>query len=141
MNDSAYNRDSMHSLRAAARAVSSPRVLGVIAALSGWAFAAATYVAGTARQTDLKALEQQVRELVVTAEAAEKHATEAGQRALSMQESAALSYRALVGLCARAKGGNNAAARRNAEADAELRYSRALTDGLPPAAAIRSALE
>jgi hypothetical protein len=137
--------ERLDSLRAAAHAVSSPRVWAILGAVSGWAFAGAVYVAGTARQSDVVTLQTDLRNAIaanVAANAtAEQHATEAGRRALAVQDSSALAFRTLTGACARARGGSSVLARDREENAAETRYDRALADGVAMHVAIRKALE
>ncbi len=120
----------------------SPRVLGGVALISGWAWAGAQYVAGSARQADLHAaeiridkLQAQLQEVTVTANTALSGARECVQQ-LGAQ---ALATRAIVGQIARQRGRSDHQ-KRNEQAAAESRYSTALTDGKPPHEAARIAL-
>jgi hypothetical protein len=136
--------DRMDSMRAAAHAATSPRVWTIIGMISGWGFAAAVYVAGTARQSDLVTLKTDLGVATAALDAkqviTESHATEAGQRAMALQNSSALAFRAITGLCARSRG-TNPQARDREETAAQFRYDQALTGGLPIHDAMRKALQ
>jgi len=101
-------------------------------------FAAASYVAGTARQSDLVTLRSDLGVLRDRVETVSQHADDAGRRALATHDAAALAYRAIAGELARGRA--TPTTRDRDQAVAETRFDRAIIDGLSPAAALREAL-
>lgn len=132
-------RNSMYHVQ---KALVSPRVLAAVAAISGWAWAGAQYVAGSARQSDLgaavlriDALQAQLQQVKVTADTA----LVGTQQCVAQQGAAALAMRAIVGQIARQRG-RSEQQKRNEQAAAESRYSTAITAGTPLHEAARIAL-
>jgi hypothetical protein len=131
-----------NSVYHAQKALTSPRVLGALALVSGWAWAGAQYVAGSARQSDLAAaqlridkLQASLQEVTVTANTALTGA----QECVKQLGAQALATRAIVGQIGRQKGRSDHQ-KRNEQAAAESRYSTAITDGKAPHEAARIAL-
>jgi hypothetical protein len=124
------------------KALMSPRVLAAVAAISGWAWGAAQYVAGSARQSDLDtavlrldAVQTELQQVKVNAATA----LTGVQQCVAQQGAIALTMRAIVGQIARQRG-RTELQKRNEQAAAESRYSTAITDGKPPHEAARIAL-
>jgi hypothetical protein len=131
----------MDSLRAVAHAVTSPRVWAAVAVGSGWIFAGGVWVAGSARKSDVELVGETAKDAASAAAVASTRATDANRRALAAQESAALAYRALVGVLARDRArGARAELRDREQQAAQVRYDNAIHEGQTPASAVRTAL-
>ena len=139
------SRTSRNSLYHVQKALLSPRVLAFVVGVSGYVWAGAQYVAGSARQADLDKAEHRIEkleeklagydELVINANAALTGAQQCTQQ-LGAQ---ALATRAIVGQIARQRG-RTEHQKRNEQAAAESRYNTAVADGKPPHEAARIAL-
>lgn len=132
-------RNSLYHVR---KALVSPRVLAAVVAVSGYAWAGAQYVAGTARQSDLQtavlridALQQQLQ----TAKAESAAALDVGRQCVAQQGASSLALKALVGQIA-AQRGRTERTRRSEQNAAEARYATAIGEGQQPHEAVRAAL-
>lgn len=124
------------------RALLSPRVLGAIAIVSGWAWAGAQYIAGSARNSDLQTAVQRINLLTAELEQVKLNTQAAltgAQQCVAQQGAQALTMRALVGQIARQRGRSDHQ-KSNEQAAAESRYSTAIAEGRPPYEAARVAL-
>lgn len=135
----AATRNSLYHVQ---KALVSPRVLTAVAVISGWAWAGAQYIAGSARQSDLDtavqridALQQQVQQIKVDSTTA----LDVGRQCVAQQGAAALAMKALVGQVARGRG-RSETQKHNEQVAAESRFSLAISEGRPFHEAVRVGL-